>query len=506
MHPQGFSNKSMQIDMKTSKFAYLLRRTIQYGRQHGFAALIKLIFNRLFLLDNLASLFLVKRLPVSQALKLIQEFSLPPNPPLVSVIIPNLNGLNSGLERLLDSIKAQSYPHIEIVCIDSSSTDGSLSVLQKHGAKIKVIPKNEFRHDTARNLAADMAQGEYILFTVNDACFDDKNWIKNGIKTLLFFNATSYSTPQRFDNKAEPYARMLAFCLASSAGNNSKFVVYGGNPFSQLAFKLASPLLRASSVHVDDVNHLVKRDYFLNNKYRVPTCEDMDFGYRLLRNGNRFIYSSLSSVLHYHSYKDKKKYFSRVFVDLDIINKLLYKPYRYKKDYLIDAQVKAGAIVLDEIFSFRNSFKEKTDRAMVHFEEQKTNLIDGIHADCSISKIIGRALHGHSLSRNRALPIKNHSDTKKLLFHELGLIPPMSHSYTSIDSFNDVRDRFLHYALSTNAVLTRLGYKSITIDEYVDILILCFLNTFAAILRTSVSHVDDKTSINIAPLKLITWQ
>lgn len=492
--------------MKMGKFAYLLRRAIQYGRQHGLAALIKLIFNRLFLLDNLASVFLAQQMPVSQALKFIRAFSLPPNPPLVSVIIPNLNGLNSGLERLLDSIKAQSYPRIEIVCIDSSSTDGSLSILQKHGAKIKVIPKNEFRHDTARNLGADMAQGEYILFTVNDACFDDINWIETGIKTLLYFKATSYSTPQRFDSKAEPYARMLAFCLASSAGNSSKFVVYGGNPFSQLAFKLASPLLRASSVHVDDVNHLVKRDYFLRNKYRVPTCEDMDFGYRLLKNGNRFIYSSLSSVLHYHSYKNKKKYFSRVFVDLDVINTLLYNPYRYKKDYLVDAQVNAGAIVLDEIFKFRDFQKAKNDKVMILFEEQKTSSFFGIDADSSISNIIGRALYDRNLSRHLPLPIENHPDTKNVLFHELGLMAPMSQAHKSTDSFNDVKDRFLHYALSTNAVLTRLGYKSMAIDEYVDILILCFLNTFAAILRTSVSHVDDKTSINIAPLKSITWQ
>lgn len=52
-------------------------------------------------------------------------------PPLVSIVIPNLNGANF-LEQAIRSVLDQDYPRIELILIDGGSTDGSLEIIQRY--------------------------------------------------------------------------------------------------------------------------------------------------------------------------------------------------------------------------------------------------------------------------------------------------------------------------------------------------------------------------------------
>ncbi len=45
--------------------------------------------------------------------------------PRVSVVVPTYNGVTDGLEELLRSLRAQKGCAVEIVGVDSSSTDGT---------------------------------------------------------------------------------------------------------------------------------------------------------------------------------------------------------------------------------------------------------------------------------------------------------------------------------------------------------------------------------------------
>lgn len=46
------------------------------------------------------------------------------NLPLISVIVPVYN-TEAYLRKCLDSICEQTYPHLEILCVNDGSTDGS---------------------------------------------------------------------------------------------------------------------------------------------------------------------------------------------------------------------------------------------------------------------------------------------------------------------------------------------------------------------------------------------
>jgi len=64
----------------------------------------------------------------------------------VAVVIPTLNG-GRDLAALLDAIAAQEGPFRPvIVAIDSGSTDGTLELLRRSGARILTVASGEFNH------------------------------------------------------------------------------------------------------------------------------------------------------------------------------------------------------------------------------------------------------------------------------------------------------------------------------------------------------------------------
>ncbi|MDF7676946.1 glycosyltransferase [Neisseriaceae bacterium ESL0693] len=89
---------------------------------------------------------------------------------LLSVIIPVYN-VKSYLAICLDSILQQTYPHLEIICVDDGSTDGSDIILDQYAgqdARIKVIHQQNGGMSAARNAGIKIATGQYITFVDSD--------------------------------------------------------------------------------------------------------------------------------------------------------------------------------------------------------------------------------------------------------------------------------------------------------------------------------------------------
>lgn len=90
--------------------------------------------------------------------------------PLVSVIIPVYN-VERYLAQCLDSVINQTYPNLEIICVNDGSRDGSPDILRRYAdedAWIQVIDKANGGVSQARNDALDCARGEYIMFVDSD--------------------------------------------------------------------------------------------------------------------------------------------------------------------------------------------------------------------------------------------------------------------------------------------------------------------------------------------------
>lgn len=91
---------------------------------------------------------------------------------LFSVIIPNYNS-EKWIERLLQSIKAQTFKDYEVVIVDDISTDCSLQIIENYlSDNIHLYVNNRKRYNGGtRNAGIEKAKGEYILFIDCDDYF-----------------------------------------------------------------------------------------------------------------------------------------------------------------------------------------------------------------------------------------------------------------------------------------------------------------------------------------------
>lgn len=87
--------------------------------------------------------------------------------PLVSVVIPVYNG-ERFLKESLESVFAQTCHDYEVVCVDDGSTDGSCSLLEQYGARVRVIQQENAGQSAARNAGARQATGAFVAFLDQD--------------------------------------------------------------------------------------------------------------------------------------------------------------------------------------------------------------------------------------------------------------------------------------------------------------------------------------------------
>ncbi len=90
--------------------------------------------------------------------------------PIVSVIIPNYNGLRF-LSVCLDALRAQSYPceATEVILVDDASTDGSVALVRERYPEVQIVQLARNSGLAAGcNAGARVARGEFLVMLNND--------------------------------------------------------------------------------------------------------------------------------------------------------------------------------------------------------------------------------------------------------------------------------------------------------------------------------------------------
>lgn len=104
-----------------------------------------------------------------------------PEAPLVSVIIPSYNSAQY-VAAAVESILAQSYPHVEIIVVDDGSTDNTAAVMAAYAAnpRVRYIRQENGGVSRARNHGIEQSSGQYIGFL--DA---DDTWLPSKLKLQM---------------------------------------------------------------------------------------------------------------------------------------------------------------------------------------------------------------------------------------------------------------------------------------------------------------------------------
>ncbi|MCA9449876.1 MAG: glycosyltransferase, partial [Candidatus Omnitrophica bacterium] len=204
-----------------------------------------------------------------------------------SVIVPVFNSANH-LPDLLAALSNQTQPPQEVLLVDDGSTDDTVTVAKKlsqelAGLNVRVLEQDHRGPGAARNLGADHAEGEILLFTDSD-CLPSEVWVEKML---------------------EPFAR-----------DGSVIGVQGAYLSNQTA-----AMARFGQIEIEDRYRRMKKTpyidfigtyaagyrkevFFENGKFddRFPIAsgEDADLSFRLASKNLRMVFQPDAVVYHRH--------------------------------------------------------------------------------------------------------------------------------------------------------------------------------------------------------------
>lgn len=109
---------------------------------------------------------------------------------LISVVVPCYN-VAQYIPNLLNSILAQDYPNVEIICVNDGSTDNTRDVLysfsdefNKKGYEFNVITKDNGGLCSAINTGLQYVHGEFLIWPDADDWYETNTVFSDVVKTF----------------------------------------------------------------------------------------------------------------------------------------------------------------------------------------------------------------------------------------------------------------------------------------------------------------------------------
>ncbi len=195
----------------------------------------------------------------------------------ISVIIPVYNG-EATVEKCIKSIICQTYSCLEIIVINDGSTDSTSKVLDKLSKKDSRIIIKEIKNggvSNARNIALNMASGDYITFVDADDYID------------------SYMYSELI-NLIEEYNVKIAHCSYRNIYPDGRVVPVGdtGKIVLQSHDEALAYLIQGKMFAGGIWNKLYSKELFKDVEFdkTIKYNEDILFNYLLFEKADRSVY------------------------------------------------------------------------------------------------------------------------------------------------------------------------------------------------------------------------
>jgi len=107
-----------------------------------------------------------------------------PSDRVISMIMPVKNAAERLREILPRILRQQTRDSIEIVAVDSGSSDETIEVLRQASATVVSIDPLAFNHGLTRNLGARHARGQVFVFLNKNTTPADDHWLANLVAPL----------------------------------------------------------------------------------------------------------------------------------------------------------------------------------------------------------------------------------------------------------------------------------------------------------------------------------
>jgi len=207
-----------------------------------------------------------------------------------SILIPTKNGERDIGACLEAAYSQEGVGPIEVLVIDSGSTDATLEIARRYPVRIENIPPESFHHARTRNFAANLATGEFLVFLSQDAVPADGLWLSAMLKNF------------RDPAVGAVYGRQLPVPGAPLERHDTLAAVYGDERLVKAPSTQGN--LGYRYYHFSDANAAIRKSVW--QKTRFPedfkVFEDLGIAKRILDSGWQIVYEPQSRVYHSHSH------------------------------------------------------------------------------------------------------------------------------------------------------------------------------------------------------------
>lgn len=222
----------------------------------------------------------------------------------VSVVIPTKNA-GFTFRDTLEKLKEQEYEgDIELVVIDSGSTDGTVAIANEFGATVKSIDPDEFDHGLTRNRGIEMASGDIVVLMSQDAIPGNQHLIHNLV--------TAFDNPKVAGAFARQEPREEADILTK---RNLKNWITGHKKedvrwiTDKIAYQNLSPMQHFYFCSFDDVCSAIRKNVWKTVPFKANEFgEDIEWAQGALEAGWKIAYWPTAYVVHSHQRSYKYEY------------------------------------------------------------------------------------------------------------------------------------------------------------------------------------------------------
>lgn len=191
--------------------------------------------------------------------------------------------------RLLSGIMEQTHSNVEIIIVDSGSTDATISIASRYPIKLVTIKPEEFSFGRSLNLGCQAATGDILVFASAHVYPVYQDWLEQ----LL--------VPFTDANVALTYGKQRG-CDTTQYSEHQIFATWFPEQ-SQISQKQDHPFC-------NNANAAIRRNLWLQYPYNedLTGLEDLDWAKRVMQAGYQVAYVPEAEIIHVHQETPRRIY------------------------------------------------------------------------------------------------------------------------------------------------------------------------------------------------------
>ena len=215
---------------------------------------------------------------------------------MVGIVIRTLNE-SELLGRCLETLRRQEGGFdLDVVVVDSGSTDGTVDIAREHGARVIEIAPADFDYSTALNVGIEEARGELLVLLSAHAIPLDDHWLERMTAPFADQRVAGVASGQ-VPWPGAPWWEAVR--LSRAFGDERR--VFTAEAADGLLFSNAASCIR--------------RSVWSETPFTLPAAEDLDWAERVIENGLAVVYEPAAMV--YHSHDESPRAQARRMIDIN---------------------------------------------------------------------------------------------------------------------------------------------------------------------------------------------